>query len=245
MLSILTPMYGGACMANYCVGMVELARQLTQAGMEFSLYTLSNESLIQRARNVLVHSALADPRTSQILFVDADIGFQAADVLRLLELQAAEPQAAVVCGAYSRKEVQWERVRAAALEGQAQLAASASSTFVQGLHGLLDIGQVRGESLIEIQRAGTGFMLIRRAVFETLQAAPHVGHYRNNSGILGTVYAQSGERITAYFDCVIDARDETLMSEDFYFCEAWRRAGGRIYVAPWVRLTHFGTFSYV
>jgi hypothetical protein len=244
-LSILTPMYGGACMAGYCVGMVDLACLLTRAGIDFDVLTLTNESLIQRARNVLVHGALADARTSHILFVDADVGFDAQDVLRLLELQAERAEADVVCAAYSRKAVEWERVREAALQGQRDLAASASSTFVQGLDGPLDVGQLRHEALMEIRRAGTGFMLIRRNVFDTLQTQALVGHYRNNSGMLGLAFAQAGERITAYFDCVVDPQDGTLISEDYYFCDMWRRAGGHLYVAPWIRLSHCGTFNYV
>lgn len=61
-LAIVTPMYGRACMANYCVGMVDLGRKLNESGVPFDFYTLSNERLILRARNVLLHRILKSSR---------------------------------------------------------------------------------------------------------------------------------------------------------------------------------------
>ncbi|WP_206956039.1 hypothetical protein [Trinickia acidisoli] len=239
-VSIVTPMYGGACMANYCVAMVDLARTLTQHGIAFDFFTLSNESLIQRARNVLVHRARSDAEATHFLLVDADIGFQVHDVLELLNLDVD-----IVCGAYSRKDIQWENVRRAALAGASPLEEYASSTFVEGLDGPLDAKVMRDQRLIEVRRAGTGFMLIKKEVLDLLEASPFIRRYRNNMTILREALAVHEDCITAFFDCPIDPIEGTLLSEDYYFCDAWRRFGGKIFVAPWVKLTHFGTYCYV
>lgn len=233
-------MYGGAAMANYACSMVDLAYMMAGAGIGFSYFTLSNESLIQRARNLLVHRALTDGQTTHVLLVDADIGFYAPDVLKLMEMDVD-----VLCGAYSRKCVDWERVRQAALAGLPQLEQHASSTFVEGLEGPLDIGQFRERDMIEIRRAGTGFMLLKRAVFERLRHSGQVRSYSNNMSVQRETFAAQQEPITAFFDCPVDPHTQVLLSEDFYFCDAWRRAGGRIFLAPWVRLTHFGTYCYI
>lgn len=238
-LAILTPMYGGACMANYCVGMVDLGRKLTEAGVPFDFHTLSNESLIQRARNVLLHRALKDTATTHILMVDADIGFEPDDVLRMLALDVD-----FVCGAYSRKQIEWERVRAAVQAGVGDIDAHASSTFVHGLDGLVDVNGIRDQRLVEIRRAGTGFMLLRRSVFMTLMHSGMVATYRNRQIVLSDELAGRGDRITAFFHCPLDPREDDLISEDYYFCDAWRNTGGKIYLAPWVRLSHFGTWSF-
>ena len=99
--------------------------------------------------------------------VDADIGFYAPDVVELLKMDLD-----FVCGAYSRKCVEWDGVRRAVLDGAAQLEEHASSTFVEGIEGPLDIRPLRGERLVEIRRAGTGFMLLRREVLTALAQSP-------------------------------------------------------------------------
>jgi hypothetical protein len=243
-LAILTPMYGAGCMMNYCVSMVDLSRTLQQVGVAFDLLVLANESLIQRARNMLVYRALSDRSTTHIMFIDADVGFQHTDVVELLKLQA-ELGLDVVCGAYSRKAIEWDRVRAAALAGRPDLDRYASSTFVLGMDGQLDVERVRHERVVEIQRAGTGFMLIRREVFEKLARSEQVRSFRCDSVFLGQSMARSGEEVPAYFDVTVHPENGQLLSEDFFFCDAWRRLGGRIHVAPWVRLSHYGTFSFI
>lgn len=238
-LAIVTPMYGGACMVNYCVGMVDLGRKLTEAGVPFDFHTLSNESLIQRARNVLLHRALKDSAITHILMVDADIGFDPQDVLRMLQLDVD-----FVCGAYSRKHIEWERVRAAVQASVGDIDEHASSTFVHGLDGLVDVNRMRDERLVEIRRAGTGFMLLRRSVFIRLMNSGVLATYRNRQIILSDELAARGDRITAFFHCPLDPREDDLISEDYYFCDAWRSTGGKIYLAPWIRLSHVGTWNF-
>jgi hypothetical protein len=238
-LAIVTPMYGGACMANYCVGMVDLARKLTEAGVPFDFHTLSNESLIQRARNVLLHRALKDPAITHILMVDADIGFDSQDVLRMVDLDVD-----FVCGAYSRKHIEWDRVRVAVQAGACDIDEHASSTFVHGPEGLVDVNRIRDQRLVEIRRAGTGFMLLRRSVFTRLMESGSLATYRNRQVVLADELAARGDRITAFFHCPLDPREDDLISEDYYFCDAWLGTGGKIFLAPWVRLSHFGTWNF-
>jgi hypothetical protein len=238
-LAIVTPMYGGACMANYCVAMVDLGRKLAEAGVPFDFHTLSNESLIQRARNVLLHRALKDPATTHILMVDADIGFDPQDVLRMLELDVD-----FVCGAYSRKQIEWERVRLAVQAGIGDIDEHASSTFVHGLDGLVDVNRIRDQRILEIRRAGTGFMLLRRSVFMKLMHSGVLATYRNRQVVLSDALAGRGDRITAFFHCPLDLHEDELLSEDYYFCDAWRSTGGKVFLAPWVRLSHFGTWNF-
>jgi hypothetical protein len=238
-LAIVTPMYGGACMANYCVAMVDLGRKLSEAGVPFDFYTLSNESLIQRARNVLLHRALQDSSITHILMVDADIGFDSQDVLRMLQLDVD-----FVCGAYSRKHIEWDRVRVAVQSGVGDIDEHASSTFVHGLEGLVDVNRIRDQRLVEIRRSGTGFMMLRRSVFTRLMDSGTLATYRNRQIVLSDELAARGDRITAFFHCPLDPREDDLISEDYYFCDAWRSTGGKIHLAPWVRLSHFGTWNF-
>jgi hypothetical protein len=49
----------------------------------------------------------------------------------------------------------------------------------------------------------------------------------------------------SFFDTEIDeSSNDLLLSEDFYFCKRWRDIGGKLFVAPWVRLTHSGNYTF-
>jgi hypothetical protein len=218
--------------------MCELAGKLVREGMTFEFFTLSNESLIQRARNLLAHWALNDPSVTHLLWIDSDIGFRADDVLQMLRRDID-----FLCGAYSRKGLEWERVRQAALAGKPNLDECASQTLIEGMNGALDVWTVRDHDLIEVKRGGTGFMLLKRSVFETMARAPWMRSYKNNQTTVGRQPAQRGDTLTAYFECPIE--NDLLVSEDYFFCDNWRRCGGKIFVAPWIRLSHSGTYRFV
>jgi GT2 family glycosyltransferase len=92
---------------------------------------------------------------------------------------------------------------------------------------------------VEIWNGGTGFMLIRRNVFETMKDT--VKSYLNDVRDLGQSLGQ--DRIYEYFPVFID-EDERLLSEDYAFCRLARDAGFKVYAAPWVSLGHFGTYLF-
>jgi hypothetical protein len=51
--------------------------------------------------------------------------------------------------------------------------------------------------------------------------------------------------IHAYFDCMIDkGKSERYLSEDYAFCQRWRNCGGTIWLCPWIRTKHIGTYAF-
>ena len=84
-------------------------------------------------------------------------------------------------------------------------------------------------------------MLIRRGVFDHLK--PHVPTYRVSS----FKDPQTGEYIKPltheFFATSIDASG-ALLSEDYHFCELFRKHGGKIYAHPFIKLSHVGTYVY-
>ena len=95
--------------------------------------------------------------------------------------------------------------------------------------------RVSAEGLVEIANAGTGFMLIKRAVFEAL--ADDVPSYVDGS--------TPGIELKEFYAVSIDPDSgNSLLSEDYHFCKLARDRGFKIYAAPWVRLNHTGTYIF-
>ena len=221
-----TPMYGGTCSAHYVQSLIELVYLCERQRIPLSIDFLINESLITRARNVIVDRFLQSD-CSHLMFVDADIEFQAKDVLTLLELDAP-----ILAGPYAKKDLNWASVRDAAKLGLADQDAARladySGSFVFNTE---DTPEVRADGLLRVRECGTGFMLIRREVFETLkQALPNLA------------YRSDGREMYAFFDTEI--ADGQYLSEDWTFCRRAQTVGFEILVCPWIHLHHVGTLSY-
>lgn len=235
-LFIATPMYGGLCYGYYTQSLMTLQNALRENRIDTALSFLFNESLIQRARNALVHGFLKTDFT-HLLFIDADIRFDAKDVLPMI--LADKP---IICGIYPKKEINWQQVHKAAQAGvppeQLRLF---SGSFVVNLINYAEHAQVDVNAPVEIWNGGTGFMLIKREVFEKLR--DHVPSYINDTHDLGGNIGN--ERIAEFFATSIEPMGERLLSEDYHFCKEWReKCAGSVWAAPWVKLAHIGTHMF-
>jgi hypothetical protein len=47
-----------------------------------------------------------------------------------------------------------------------------------------------------------------------------------------------------FFDTSIDPDNGVLLSEDFHFCKLARDNGYEVWAAPWVTLTHAGSYLF-
>jgi hypothetical protein len=232
---IATPMFGGLCAGYYTQSVMELQNVLREASVSSSFSFMFNESLIQRARNALVHAFLKTEAT-HLMFIDADLKFQAQEVLPML---AADKE--IICGIYPKKEIYWPSVRKAIANGVPDNELKHhTGSFVVNLVGYTGQVTVAADQPCEIWNGGTGFMLIKREVFEKLK--PTCRSYMNDvldvSGNIGV------ERITEYFPVMIEEETERLLSEDYAFCKIARDAGIKVWGAPWVRLGHIGHYLF-
>jgi hypothetical protein len=94
------------------------------------------------------------------------------------------------------------------------------------------------DNLVEVSKTGTGFMLIKRDVFEKLNAHPAVRNFANDIGMP----AELDPYMKTYFDTAV--REGRYYSEDWTFCENWRDLGGQIFVDTRVLLKHTGTYTF-
>jgi hypothetical protein len=172
--------------------------------------TLTNESLISRARNTMVAKFLANPDSTHLMFVDADIGWEPWHLLVMLNRDVD-----VIGGLYPMKSlpVKW---------------------CVNGFDG----AEEGPDGLQEVSKTGTGFLLIKRGVFEKLNAHPATKPFMNDIGLP----AELNPHMKTYFDTAV--RENRYYSEDWTFCENYRDLGGKIWVDKRVLLRHTGTYVF-
>ena len=101
-------------------------------------------------------------------------------------------------------------------------------------------GQPNEKGLIEVEKAATGMMLIKREVFEIL--SDKVGSFLLEDRLDNV--SEIGEPIKEYFKTMIEPETGIFLHEDFTFCRLCRDAGIKVYAAPWVKLLHIGTHTY-
>jgi hypothetical protein len=227
---IATPMYGGMAKNNYTVSLQNFLVKLSQAGHSVSTMTVGNESLITRARNTLVHRFMQS-NCDALLFIDADHGWDADDVLKMIESGKD-----FIGAIYPMKGLNWDNIRAAVKLNKPNLE-DYSGIFAVNL---LDQEQTFNETMpFKVKDIGTGMLFLTRKVFETLE--PNCKKYKNNN--TGQTGIEFGEMITEYFTTFIDEND-ILLSEDYALCRMWQKAGGDVWTAPWVKITHSGDYVF-
>jgi hypothetical protein len=219
-------MYGGMCCSDYAQSMLNLQGDLQFGGHKLTRIFIGNESLIQRGRNTIVHHFLKTD-ASHLMFIDADQGFRPVDIAKMLE--ADKP---LIAGPVPMKSINWSKVKQGAVLNHKDLSR---------LTGIFNIHKLDGHKMespntpFQVQWAGTGFMLIRRDVFEGLM--PHTEQYTDGSETI-----PSDEPIYNFFK--VETRNGKLLGEDFFFCESYRDHGGEVWVAPWCEVGHFGSYLF-
>ena len=233
---VATPMYGGMCTGGYAVGLMQLPLTLSSAGMRMYYAHMMNESLITRARNSLAYDFLASDCT-HLMFIDADIGFSPSSIVEMVNRDVD-----ICCGLYPKKEIHWARVTQAVQNGvPPEQLKDHTGTFVVNLVDEKKI-EMEETSLFEISNGGTGFMLIKREVFEAL--ADKVPEYTSDM-YLATEVVDKPKMIKEFFTTSIDPEaNNRLLSEDYHFCKIARKQGFKIHAAPWVQLSHTGTYVF-
>ena len=240
---IATPMYGGQCHGTYTKAVADLMTMCTKYGIDARLFFIFNESLITRARNYCADEFLRSDY-DYLLFIDSDIHFEAKDVLVLSHFATNNKDMDIVCGPYPKKAISWEKIKLAVDKGYADKNPTLLEEFVGDyvFNPADGVKSFRLDEPVEVKESGTGFMLIKREAFTRMDAKyPELmykpDHVRSKNF--------DGEReIMAYFDCVIDPVSKRYLSEDYMFCQYAREAGSKVWLLPWIKLKHAGTYIF-
>jgi hypothetical protein len=224
---IATPMYGGMAMGTYTWSLAQTPAIFINNGVGLLYQYRVNDALVANARNILTHEFLETPAT-HLMWIDADIGFNAVDIVSMI---VADQD--IVCGMYPLKAIHWERVAQAVNDGvpQEELKNHVGFFIADKVDSAAGSASANSDGLVEIAAGGTGFMLVKRGVFEAL-------------GNEVPSYVVDGELIKEFYTTGIDPETSQLVSEDYYFCRLARSYGYKVYAAPWVHLTHTGPYVY-
>jgi len=242
-LFIATPMYGGACGGQYCKSTADLAQLCTHYGIEVRFFYLFNESLITRARNYLVDEFMRSGFT-HLVFIDSDIGFDPNDVLALAAIADPESDKDIVCGPYPKKTIAWEKIKTAVDKGFADEDPNKLEKYVGDyvFNPVQGQKEIRIDEPVEVLEGGTGFMCVQRKAFEKYQETYPEYSYKPDH--VRTKHFDGSREIMAYFDTVIDPDSKRYLSEDYMFCQWARKAGIKVWMCPWMQLSHQGMYIF-
>ena len=232
-LMVCTPCYCGQIHVKYMESMLRLQMVLMKYNIGFELYTIPFDSLIPRARNACVTRFMASPESTHLLFVDADIQFDAMSVVKMLQ----ENKGCIV-GAYPKKALDMEAVKQNYSKTSTQLELIQSSVkYAFNFKPQRSHRVERG--VVEVLDAPTGFMMVKKSVFrELICNYPHF-EYIND---VKAYQVNTEDRFYDLFPSqVFDGR---YLSEDYGFCRLWQRMGGEIFTDLTVKLNHIGQFCY-
>jgi len=244
-LFVATPMYGGQNHGLYAKACLDLQALCMQYGIQVKFSFLFNESLITRARNYLVDEFIHRSDCTHLLFLDSDIHFDPRDVVALLALDKD-----VIGGPYPKKAIKWRAVKKAIERNpdiEPDQLANVTGDYV--FNPVKGTAQFNITEPLEVLEIGTGFMLVKREVFAKMETAYPEIRYRPDH--VGQANFDGSRYIHAFFDTVIDTKEsitgggsDRYLSEDYMFCQMYRKIGGKIFLCPWMKTDHIGTYHF-
>jgi hypothetical protein len=208
---IALPCYGGMVSDKTAKGLFNLGKELRTNQIDHGLITLANESLITKGRSRIANFFINNTQYEYVMFIDADIGFEPQDALKLLSYQRD-----IVCGAYPMKSIPLQ------------------------YNYNISQPPLAEDGLIKIDNIGFGFALIHRRVFdkirenyEDLKYTPALGH--SSYPITEAEYHNSYH----YFNEL--KKDMAFLPEDFSFFERASSVGFTSWLDTSIKLCHVGS----
>lgn len=153
-LHIGIPCYGGMVSEPTMTSFLRFTLLAQQAGLNWSLDTMVNESLIPRGRNNLMAKMMTNEKATHFMFIDADIRFQPESILSMIAYDKD-----VIAGLYPKKTLP-----------------------VSYVINLKPQTKIQGD-VFTVDTAGTGFLLFKRNVYEKLIEAHPDTKYVDDVGL--------------------------------------------------------------
>lgn len=207
-----------ACMLNntFMASLIALQAICAQNGIQIYMDFVGNESLIPRARNILIQRFLQTEGFTHFLFIDSDIGFNPESVLRLLKFNKH-----INSAVYAKKSINWNIVKE-------KIASKSPEDIRQmGIDFNLNLRSAEPpiEGFVKVLDVATGFLLMTREVLQKMK-----WYFSGNVDGVPNLTARNdiqGQNVTDYcalFDCLIDPEPpHRYLSEDYAFCRRYQQ----------------------
>ena len=219
-LFIATPAFGHQVTTNYANSLLKfVSTSHPRLAVSSAVHMQSGMALVTQARNNCVAYFLNSDCT-HFLFIDADIGFEPDAIYRLLEKDVPLCLTPYPVKGYG------------------------ANNQLQFIVHFPDKDNVRidKEGFAEITAGPTGFMLIKREVFEKL-AEKYPERKTINKQLVGNKVETMEKGWYTFFETAQDPENGYL-GEDIAFCRLWTNIGGKIYADTQTPLTHFGSHAF-
>ena len=215
---------------------------LTLQGMGHSLglvidFLLLKSSLVTQGRNLCVSAFLNKKEYTHMLFVDSDISFDSASVVKLLKSDKD-----VISIPYPMKTINWEKVYGRIKEDNINSTTLSKSGFTYPIK-VEDQSNINvSKGIMEVTHSPTGFMLIKKQVIEKMiEKYPHL---KIKQPTIMNGEAKDTDNLWNFFDTFHDLESKKYYGEDFGFCQKWRDIGGKCYCYIGRFITHVGEYQY-
>ncbi len=178
--------------------------------LNYSVYRVPGYSAVDQARNAIAASALANG-CEETFWIDSDIGFSVQDVERIRSHDLP-----ISCGIYVKKNNR--------------------SLACQLLPNTKEVVFGKNGGLMEILYAATGFLHVRRDVYDTI--------------VKELELPKCGKRPDSFFPFFLpmvwtdEFGESTYLAEDFAFSHRAKLCGYRIFADTQIRLKHFGEYGF-
>jgi hypothetical protein len=208
------PSHSGTLNSECVLSLLAAQHLLNVKGIGCEVKIINGCAYLPVARNTLVAMFMKDVDATDLFFIDADVGFDASAVVKLLEREEQ-----IVAGIYPlKKDERGYPVQVKREDG-------------------VPLGR---DGLIEAEFLPTGFMRIKREVFEIMEKEyPELKYESNivdieNSGV---------DEVYDFFNMGAIGSSKWT-TEDFAFCQRWRDIGGLLWVYPNIDFTHTGNKAF-
>jgi hypothetical protein len=219
------PCFGGKIESRTTEALIRLHHYCINQNIPVNHNFLNNSAIITEARNELV-SMFLDSDSTHFLFIDADIEFPLSAFKR-----AVRANKDVFCVPYPSKKFHWKYYKPEKGESSAywfQMMFDTTKEFSLN------------DGAIEIDRAPTGFMMIKREVFEIMKKKMPELKYKMARSMNGEMIEKE---LWGFFD-LGKTPEGGRVGEDYAFCDRWKACGGRIFASVLDKMAHIGNHSY-
>jgi hypothetical protein len=222
-LMIATPSHDGNCAFGYALGLTDLALFFNKNNIHFEMARVVGSSLIPHARNSLVDMFLKS-KCQRLLFVDSDQEFTKEHAMMLFQSNRR-----IIAGVIPHKRFPIN-LNFNPIDKHRHYFKDHSnkSSAEYGDYARAEMDQ-KGE--IEVEKAGSGFIMIDRSVFELMK--PRTSEYYafdNNNDVIHNEYFAMG------------AVNKKYMGEDWLFCKMAKELNIPMFINVNCQVAHQGTF---